>query len=315
VGFGYDGDGLRTTKTAGATTASFAYDRSRELPLILSDGSNNYVYGPGGTPIEQISAVGAATYLHVDQLGSVRLLTNASGAAAGKASYSPYGKVTHTGTTTPFGFAGQYTDAETGLVWMRARYYDPSSGQFLGRDPLSPTTRSAYGYVEGDPINGLDPTGLCGFRCAVHWGYEHSSEIAAAADTVALVTAAVPGLDVTVAPVAGAIGLTAGAVSAYRDRHDPVGLGLDLASLVPGAGAEAATLRTARAERSVFGSRQWSSLMDAAVGRGDTARLMEILDMQNDVAGQYRALNGWLSGAGLASLSADYLGLLRAHCR
>ncbi len=55
--------------------------------------------------------------------------------------------------------AGQYTDAETGFVYLRARYYDPATGQFLTRDPLVAQTRSAYGYVNSNPLNFTDPSG------------------------------------------------------------------------------------------------------------------------------------------------------------
>ena len=56
---------------------------------------------------------------------------------------------------------GRYTVAETGLIYLRARYYDPTTGQFLTRDPLVALTGSAYGYVDGNPLNDVDPTGLC----------------------------------------------------------------------------------------------------------------------------------------------------------
>ena len=59
----------------------------------------------------------------------------------------------------------EYTDAETGFVYLRARYYDPTTGQFISRDPLVALTESAYGYVDGNPLNGTDPTGLW---CPVH---------------------------------------------------------------------------------------------------------------------------------------------------
>jgi hypothetical protein len=42
-----------------------------------------------------------------------------------------------------------------------ARYYDPSTAQFLTRDPLEALTGSPYGYVAGDPPDGSDPSGLC----------------------------------------------------------------------------------------------------------------------------------------------------------
>ena len=58
--------------------------------------------------------------------------------------YDPYGNVTgSTGTTyNRFGYAGEYTDGKSGLVYLRARYYDPSTEEFLSRDPLVETTGS-----------------------------------------------------------------------------------------------------------------------------------------------------------------------------
>ena len=57
-------------------------------------------------------------------------------------------------------FAGQYADRESGLLYMRARSYDPASGQFLTRDPVEEVTRQAYAYAGDDPVNDTDPTGL-----------------------------------------------------------------------------------------------------------------------------------------------------------
>ena len=54
----------------------------------------------------------------------------------------------------------RYMDPETGLIYLRARYYDPTTGQFLSRDPAVASTREAYGYTGGDPLNGSDPSGL-----------------------------------------------------------------------------------------------------------------------------------------------------------
>jgi RHS repeat-associated protein len=56
--------------------------------------------------------------------------------------------------------SGQYTDPETGLIYLRARYYDPSTGQFLNRDPAVAITRQPYEYAADNPINRIDPTGL-----------------------------------------------------------------------------------------------------------------------------------------------------------
>jgi uncharacterized protein RhaS with RHS repeats len=91
------------------------------------------MYGPSGTTIEQINnTTGTATYLHHDQAGSTRLLTGSTGKTEGSYSYSPYGTPEHSGTaTTPLGYDGQYTSSDTGLIYMRARVYDPATAQFL----------------------------------------------------------------------------------------------------------------------------------------------------------------------------------------
>ena len=164
----YDGNGLRASKTVNGTTTAYAWDNAGNM---VSDGTTAYLYGPGGRPIEQIGASSSQWYF-TDNLGSTRALTDASGAVAGAYSYTPYGTVIgHTGTAgTPLQFDGEYTDAESGLVYLRARYYDPVTAQFLTVDPAVKTSLSPYGFVGGNPLNDTDPTGLCGFWCKVGVG-------------------------------------------------------------------------------------------------------------------------------------------------
>jgi uncharacterized protein RhaS with RHS repeats len=78
-------------------------------------------------------------------------------------------------------------------MYMRARYYDPTTGQFLTRDPLEAITRSAYGYVGGSPLNASDPLGLCwGPGCWVESGAKAVGRAAAwAVDHPAIVAAGV----------------------------------------------------------------------------------------------------------------------------
>jgi RHS repeat-associated protein len=157
----YNGDGLRTSKSADGVTETFTWDVSGDLPLLLVDGATSYVYGPDGLPVEQINTNTPTYYTH-DQLGSTRLLTDASGAVLASYTYDPYGNLTGTtgSATNPFGYAGQYTDAESGLIYLQARYYDPATGQFMTSDPLVAITGAAYTYVGDNPLNGTDPTGL-----------------------------------------------------------------------------------------------------------------------------------------------------------
>ncbi len=162
----HDGDDLRQSKTTAAGTTNFTWDESATLPLLLKENSTDYIYGPGGLPLEQINSP-TTLYYHHDQLGSTRMLTDSSGAVAGSGtdlySYDPYGNTTTTTspTTIPsLGYAWQYTDAETGLIYLRARYYAPSTGQFLSRDAAMAMTRRPYAYAAGEPNGNTDPTGL-----------------------------------------------------------------------------------------------------------------------------------------------------------
>jgi RHS repeat-associated protein len=71
----------------------------------------------------------------------------------------------HTGSSgQPFTFAGEQTDGELGLVYLRARYYDPQVGRFVSRDThpaLARETQSInrYMYVQNNPVRLTDPTG------------------------------------------------------------------------------------------------------------------------------------------------------------
>jgi RHS repeat-associated protein len=190
--YAYDGGGLRTSKTVSSTTTPFTYDTAEGLPLITDDGTNAYIYGPGGMLIEQVNGT-TATYVHQDQLGSTRLLTDAAGTVVGTYQFDAYGNTTsHTGTaTTPMQYAGQYLDSESGLYWMRARYYDASTGQFLSRDPAAQVTRSPYGYVDGDPIGMSDPSGLLGWGSVKKFVRSHGVEIVTAAVVVGATVCAI----------------------------------------------------------------------------------------------------------------------------
>jgi RHS repeat-associated protein len=188
--YGYDGSGLRASQTVSGSTSYLGWDVAGELPLILNDGTNSYVYGPGGLPIEQVTAE-AVLYLHHDQQGSTRMMTSSTGIASGMITYDGYGnKLGSTGSATSvLGYDGQYTSTDTGLIYMRARDYDPATAQFLSRDPLdearntlaqatigqyvAAATRSSggsrpYVYANDNPLSNYDPTGLVTVGLCVH---------------------------------------------------------------------------------------------------------------------------------------------------
>lgn len=159
--FTFDGNGLRASQTISGTKSFFTWQMTETVPLILNDTTNSYIYGPGGLPVEQVSSGGTVTYLHHDQQGSTRLLTGSTGTVTGKCSYSPYGAATCEGTTTtPLGYDAQYTNSDTGLIYLRARVYDPATAQFLSVDPLTAISGEPYSYAGDNPMNETDPTGL-----------------------------------------------------------------------------------------------------------------------------------------------------------
>ncbi|HET9172008.1 MAG TPA: DUF6531 domain-containing protein [Actinospica sp.] len=158
--YAYDGQGLRAAKTLGGTTTHFTWDVAT-TPDLLGDGTTSYLYGPDGLPIEQIGSGATYWYLH-DAEGSTRALLGSAGTVAGAYGYDAYGNVVgHTGTaTTPLQYGGGYTDGESGLIYLRARYYDPATIQFLTIDPELDLTDQPYGYGSESPLDFTDPQGL-----------------------------------------------------------------------------------------------------------------------------------------------------------
>ena len=166
--YSYDGTGLRTSKTVGGATEGYVWNLAEGLPTIIQDGSTKYVTGPGGLPLEQVSSSGTVLYYYQDHLGSTRGLADVSGTTVATYTYDAYGNLkSSTGSVSnPLRYAGQYTDSESGLQYLRARYYDPSTQQFLTVDPLVDATGQPYAYAAGTPVNSVDPTGQIAWELA-----------------------------------------------------------------------------------------------------------------------------------------------------
>jgi RHS repeat-associated protein len=169
----YDPLGQRKQKqvTSGAwvTTTQFVLAGNEEIadyngvggPLSLT------VRGAGGLPVAAVTpavdgATLAAVYYHHDAMGStVAVTAPGNSGAADIYTYSDYG-APGAGSWATYRYAGYRYDNETGLYYVNARYYNPNLGRFLQTDPagLSGGT-NLYAYVGNDPVNLLDPLGLC----------------------------------------------------------------------------------------------------------------------------------------------------------
>src|SRR5581483_6936055 len=139
------GDNLRTSKQSGATTTNYLWDREAGDAELVDDGSQSYLHADGVQ--EQIDRSGQPQYLLGDSLGSVRGVTDGSGTLTGSADYGVFGTVrSRSGQSSIFGFVGEQTDSETGFSYLRARYYDPSTGRFLSADSSIPNAAGTQGY-------------------------------------------------------------------------------------------------------------------------------------------------------------------------
>lgn len=161
--YAYNGDGLRASATIGTATTPYLWDIENSLPTLVSDGGTSYLQTSGGVQ-EQVGSSSNTTYPLADSLGSIRSITDAAGGVIGTANYDAFGSVrTASGTMGIFGFGGQQTDA-TGLVYLRARYLNPTLGNFVSQDSVVPSARGTQGYNQylyaaGNPVTNTDPSG------------------------------------------------------------------------------------------------------------------------------------------------------------
>lgn len=121
---------------------------------------------PQGVKVETGPAAGTYYYTS-DHLGSIRELTDSTGAVRARYSYDPYGRrIKLSGDVdADFGFGGMFWCSEAGLALARYRAYDPELGRWLSRDPLPDAETeegpNLYTYVACNPVNLVDPLGLC----------------------------------------------------------------------------------------------------------------------------------------------------------
>ncbi len=174
IGFGYDGLGDRLQQTLDNQTTDYSLDINTNLPVVLNDDSNSYIYGLGN--IAQSSPENTSYFLG-DALGSTRQLSDTTGDVTFSQNYDPFGdSIGSTGDASSiYGYAGEQTDS-TGLQYLRARYYDPGTGRFLSHDSFPgyinlPQSQNPFAYSMNNPVFYVDPSG----KLAMPWNNHNPS--------------------------------------------------------------------------------------------------------------------------------------------
>jgi RHS repeat-associated protein len=182
VTYEYDADGIRVGKQSSQGTVRYLVDGLNpsgfRQVLEERDGSGallkRYNYGVGLISSMQSDV---ELFYQPDGQGHIRMLTDASGQVATTYVYDGYGKlVAESGASgNNYLYTGQQFDSDASLYYLRARYYNPDTGRFLGQDPengnlLNPVSLHRYLYAANDPVNFADPSGedftLAGFSFA-----------------------------------------------------------------------------------------------------------------------------------------------------
>ena len=160
--------------TYNGQTTNYLQDSAAGLPVVLQEKvvsqttASSFMYVPGSTqPLYQTDPTNANAWYHTDAVGSVRAMTNDSGAILNNYTFGAFGQTTDQSETitNSHQFAGEQLDP-TGFYYNRARYYDSSIGRFLGQDSYAgnasdPQSQNLYPYAQNNPVLYNDPSGHC----------------------------------------------------------------------------------------------------------------------------------------------------------
>ncbi|WP_052296594.1 RHS repeat domain-containing protein [Nitratifractor salsuginis] len=142
---------------ADLTTLLAVYDKDDNLV-------QRFEYAGERMPVAMRDANGKKYYLHYDQVGSLRAVTDSRHRLVKAIRYDSYGNIlrdSNPGFKVPFGFAGGLYDSDTELTHFGFREYDAFTGKWTAKDPLlfGGGDSNLYGYVLGDPVDLVDPSG------------------------------------------------------------------------------------------------------------------------------------------------------------
>ena len=167
VNYKYDGLGRRIQRTTSAgANERYVYDGHEVLIDLNADWSvaTSYLSNLGiDNHLRQTSSAMGVSYLLTDHLGSTAALTDAGGNLVEQESYDSFGD-SGGSARTRYGYTGRERDPDTGMLYYRARFYDPQLGRFVGEDPIgfNAGQMNFFAYVGNNPTNSVDPSGLWG---------------------------------------------------------------------------------------------------------------------------------------------------------
>lgn len=150
----YDVNGMRISKTINGNVTNYKWNGSD----MVSESGKSYFYGHGiiGSKLNA-----AAEYYIKDGHGSITGTADSSGNIKSSYAYDAFGNENsdNTDDSNSFGYNSEYLDRETGLIYLRARYYDPSIGRFISEDPIKDGS-NWYAFCNNNPVTFIDPSGM-----------------------------------------------------------------------------------------------------------------------------------------------------------
>jgi RHS repeat-associated protein len=168
IDYEYNEQGIRTGKSVNGVETNYLIDELQPYAQVLEEYDalgnlqNAYVYG---NDLVSQSDNNETFFYHVDGLGSTRVLTDESGNIEESYNYYAYGNLmVGDASENAYLFAGEQRDIETGLDYLRARYYDPTLGRFIAQDAYAgslddPMSLHKYQYAHANPVVNTDPSG------------------------------------------------------------------------------------------------------------------------------------------------------------
>ena len=169
----YNADGLRTSKTVDGKTINHIWDGSKQIVVDMDDSDwySAEVYVRGTNLLAKFSKQSGNVktdyqYYTQNAHGDVVNLTDSTGAITKSYKYDAFGVEQNVDDAddNAFRYCGEYYDSESGTIYLRARYYDPTIGRFISRDSVTgentdPLSLNLYTYCHNNPILGVDPSG------------------------------------------------------------------------------------------------------------------------------------------------------------